>query len=175
MEIDKIETPRLLLRKLTEGDREDIFEIVSDEQTTLDNSGCHACKAMDEEFDKLMRAFCAQERYGVEQKESGKIIGMISLMEDERAVKCYEIGFAMNKEYRRKGYMFEAVKGLIGRFFADTDTEMFAACHFPYNDASEKLIKKLGFKYEGISHKAMDHDELGKIDLVCYYIDKTEE
>ena len=71
--------------------------------------------------------------------------------------------------------MYEALKALIDDLFANTDIEMLSALHFPYNTASENLIKKLGFRYEGISHKAMEHDELGAVDLVCYFIDKTEE
>ena len=174
MEINT-ETPRLRLRKLEESDRDDIFDIVSDEQTTLDNCGQHAFREKNEKFDELMKAFCAQDRLGVVLKETGRVIGMISLAEDERAVKCYELGFAINKDYRRRGYMYEALKALIGDLFANTDIEMLSASHFPYNEASEKLIKKLGFIYEGIEHKAMEHDELGAVDLVCYYIDKTEE
>ena len=170
-----IETPRLKLRKLNESDSDDIFEIVSDEQTTLDNCGQHAFREKNEKFDELMKAFCTQDRLGVVLKETGKVIGMISLAEDERAVKCYELGFAINKSYRRRGYMYEALKALIDDFFANTDTEMFSASHFPYNTASKNLIKKLGFRYEGIAHKAMEHDELGAVDLICYYIDKTEE
>ena len=174
MEITEFETERLLIRKLEDHDRDDIFEIVSDEQTSLDNSGCHAISEKSGEFDRLMKAFCAQDRFGVILKETGKVIGMISLLEEERAVPCYELGFAMNKDHRRKGYMYEAVSGLIEKFFSDTDIQMFTACHFPDNKASEELIKKLGFRYEGISHKAMEHAVLGAVDLVCYYIDKAE-
>lgn len=67
-----------------------------------------------------MKAFCERDRLGVVLKETGKVIGMISLAEDERAVKCYELGFI----------------------------------------------------YEGIEHKAMEHDELGAVDLICYYIER---
>ena len=35
-----------------------------------------------------------------------------------------------------------------------------------------ELLKKLGFAYEGIEHKAMRHAERGPTDLVCYYLEK---
>ena len=39
MELLKIETQRLLLRQFAIGDAEDVFAILSDEQTTLDCGG----------------------------------------------------------------------------------------------------------------------------------------
>ena len=33
-------------------------------------------------------------------------------------------------------------------------------------------LKKLGFAYEGIEHKAMRHAEHGPTDLVRYYLEK---
>ena len=52
MELLKIETPRLLLRQFTIGDAEDVFAILSDEQTTLDCGGYHAFEEMDEEYEE---------------------------------------------------------------------------------------------------------------------------
>ena len=40
------------------------------------------------------------------------------------------------------------------------------------NTISGELLKKLGFAYEGIEHKAMRHAERGPTDLVCYYLEK---
>ena len=73
MELLKIETPRLLLRQFTIGDAEDVFAILSDEQTTLDCGGYHAFEEMDEEYERLMQKFvssdaltalCAERRAG---------------------------------------------------------------------------------------------------------------
>ena len=42
--MDSIETERLILRKFVFSDKDDLFEIMSDEQTSLDDGGYHACK-----------------------------------------------------------------------------------------------------------------------------------
>ena len=86
MELLKIKTPRLLLRQFTIGDAEDVFAILSDEQTTLDCGGYHAFEEMDEEYERLMQKFAAQTRYSIVCRETGRVIGMMSMMDAERAV-----------------------------------------------------------------------------------------
>ncbi len=165
----EIETERLLLRKILPGDEEDIFELLSDEQTCLDDGGFHAYKAMDKDFLSLFSYMKSQRRYAIVLKSEHKLIGLLNLQDEERAVPAYELGFVLNPKYRRRGYMFEAVSSLIAEWFEKMDVQMFTACHFPYNDASKKLIRKLGFTYEGMEHKAMNHAVYGPIDLECYY------
>ena len=168
----EIETPRLLLRKFQEYDKADMFELLSDEQWCLDDGGYHAFTEMDAEFEFLFQRFLQQQRYAIVLKETGKVIGIINMMEAERSVKAYELGFGIHRQYQRQGYGYEAVSNVIRTWFAQTDTEMFIAGHFPYNTASKKLIEKLGFTYEGCEHNAVDHAVLGPTDVLNYYLKK---
>lgn len=168
----QIETERLLLRPLSDRDRNDVFEILSDEQTCLDDGGFHAFQTQDEKFSSMFAWMKTQRRYGIELKSSHKLIGLVNLQDDERAVPAYELGFVLNPRFRRQGYAYEAVQGVITSWFEKTQVQMFTASHFPDNDASKGLIQKLGFIREGIERKAMNHAVLGPIDLVCYYKEK---
>lgn len=94
MEVFPIETERLILRQFCVDDAKDVFAILSDEQTTLDCGGYHAFDAMDDEYDRLMQKFAGQTRYSIVLKETGRVIGVISMMDAERAVPCLEIGRA---------------------------------------------------------------------------------
>lgn len=169
----EIETSRLLLRKVQSCDKDDMFELLSDEQGCLDDGGFHAFTEMDEEFDALFQRFIEQTRYAIVLKEENKAIGIINLMEGDRAIPTYELGFSINPRYHRQGYAYEAVSHLIRTWFDQTDTQMFLAGHFPYNTASANLIRKLGFTHEGCRHKALNHEVLGPIDLEYYYLEKT--
>ena len=91
MEVFEIETERLQLRQFRVEDAQDVFAIFSDEQTTLDCGGYHAFDAMDEEYDRLMQKFAGQTRYSVVRKADGRVIGVISLMDAERAVPGWEL------------------------------------------------------------------------------------
>lgn len=172
MEVFEIETERLQLRQFRVEDAQDVFAIFSDEQTTLDCGGYHAFDAMDEEYDRLMQKFAGQTRYSVVRKADGRVIGVISLMDAERAVPGWELGIEMAPDVRRQGYAREALAAVIQAFFEKTDTVLFTGGHYAYNTISGELLKKLGFTYEGIEHKAMRHAERGPTDLVCYYLEK---
>ena len=164
MEVFEIETERLQLRQFRVKDAQDVFAIFSDEQTTLDCGGYHAFDAMDEEYDRLMQKFAGQTRYSVVRKADGRVIGVISLMDAERAVPGWELGIEMAPDVRRQGCAREALAAVI--------QVLFTGGHYAYNTISGELLKKLGFTYEGIEHKAMRHAERGPTDLVRYYLEK---
>ena len=149
-----------------------MFEILSDEQGCLDDGGYHAYQQMNEEFDELFQMFLEQQRYAIVLKEESKTIGILNLMEADRAVTAFEMGFRINKNYQRKGYAYEAVKAVIETWFQRTDTEMFTVSSYPFNSASRKLIEMLGFTYEGTIHKGHYHCVLGPVDLMCYYLER---
>ena len=113
----------------------------SDEQTTLDCGGYHAFDAMDEEYDRLMQKFAGQTRYSVVCKADGRVIGVISLMDAERAVPGWELGIEMAPDVRRQGYAREALAAVIQAFFEKTDTVLFTGGHYAYNTISGKLLK----------------------------------
>lgn len=168
----EFQTERLIIRKFRLEDKEDIFDILSDEPTTLDEGGFHAFEKMNEEYQVLMERFETQERYSIVHKESNRVVGMINLQEDERAVKTYELGFVISPKCRRRGYAYEAITNMIVILFEKTDIKMFTVSHFQYNDASKKLIEKMGFVYEGIERHGLFHAAYGPTDLVCYYKEK---
>lgn len=172
MEVLPIETKRLRLRQFSAADAEDVFAILSDEQTTLDCGGYHAFDAMDDEYDRLMQKFAGQTRYSIVCKETGRVIGMISMMDAERAVLALELGIEIAPDVRRRGFAREALEGVVQTYFAQTDIVMFTCGHYAYNGASGELLKKCGFVYEGTEHKAMRHADRGPTDLVCYYREK---
>lgn len=172
--MERIETERLILRQFEFSDKDDLFEIMSDEQTSLDDGGYHASKSQDQQYLALMEILCRQQRFSIILKENQKMIGMINLQDDNRAVSSYELGFVMNPNYRRRGYTYEAVQAVMNYYFEHNLVQMFSVSCFPYNKASLKLIEKLGFVYEGREHKGLNHAVYGPIDLLCYYKDKDE-
>ena len=128
---------------------------------------------MNADFFDLFNLFIEQNRYAIVLKSENKVIGIINLMETDRAVPSYEIGFLMNRAYPRQGYCYEAAQAVISEYFSKTDTQMFLARHFPHNITSRDLLHKLSFTFEGIQHKAINHVTYGLVDLLCYYKEKS--
>lgn len=155
MELLKIKTPRLLLRQFTIGDAEDVFAILSDEQTTLDCGGYHAFEEMDEEYERLMQKFAAQTRYSIVCRETGRVIGMMSMMDAERAVPGWEFGIEIAPDARRRGYAQEALQAVVQTYFEKTDAEIFTGGHYAYNLASGETAESSGLPIRG--RRAQSH------------------
>lgn len=94
-------------------------------------------------------------------------------MEAERGVVTVTIGYVIAPQYRRKGYAFEAIQSVIAYCFKNTNLQMFLASCFTYNQGSKRLLEKLGFQFEGIIHLGIEHAELGPMDLMSYYLEKS--
>lgn len=164
-----LETARLVLRPFQSQDAVDLFELLSDRDTCYDDAGYPPFEAMNEEYQKLMDSFVGDKcRIIIALKENNKAIGIIHLMNTERDAVSYELGYLVNKNYRRKGYAFEALSALIDTLFAD-GVELLCATVFEYNEKSAALLKKLGFIQEGIIHKNIRHHEYGLLDSVAFY------
>ena len=63
--------------------------------------------------------------------------------------KAGEIAYHIHKRHRKKGYATEASKGLINYCFKHMKMRKIYADTQPTNIASQKVLKKLGFKLEG--------------------------
>ena len=84
------------------------------------------------------------------EKSSGALIGSVSYhtwaFEHFRA----EIGYALNdNQYKQKGYMHEALLAILRYGFGEMKLNRVEALIGPDNIASQNLVKKLGFQYEG--------------------------
>ena len=61
------------------------------------------------------------------------------------------------------------------RYLEEVMLDMVTAGILPENTASHGLLEKLGFRSEGIRHKAVWHEGLDKpVDLQYYYRDREE-
>lgn len=170
----KLETERLLLRRYHPQDAEQCFAFLSNEQDAYMDCS-KAFTKMNEEYQELMDLFAQREsQYMIVLKESGEVIGTINVFaDDSRAVDAMEIGYSIAHAHQRKGYAYEALSALLGLLQNDLCLEMVTAGILPENTASEKLLQKLGFQREGLRHKAVWHDGLGKpVDLIYYYRDR---
>ena len=169
-----LETDRLILRKFSENDKNDLFELLGDEQTCLDDGGYHAYSSMDDPCFSGDVKYLAQsaEHYAVTLKETGKVIGTVHIMKAERAVKAAELGYAFNKNFRRRGYAKESVRAVIDELFSG-DVKMIVCTCYEYNTASVKTLESLGFTFEGRIRKSCDHPQKGLIDSLSFFLEKA--
>lgn len=174
-EMKRIKTNRLCLRQMKKSDERDLFEMLSDEQTCLDDGGYPAFTTSESFHPTFLNFLRDEHRYVIELEEEKKVIGLLNIMEPEveRSVAAKEVGYLIHPKYRQKGFGKEAVQALIEDLFKQ-DVKMIVCTCFEYNLASSKLLESLGFVQEGKIHNSCCHPQKGWIDSFSYYKEKEQ-
>lgn len=156
-DIPKLETDRLMLRKLCINDANDMFQYTSNPAVSKYTTW-HEHKSLEDTRSFLRRIITTYENrkgmtWGIENKENGKLIGTCDFVTWVPELKRAEIGYALSKDYWNKGYMTEVVKTLI--LFGFTNMELVrieAKCRVE-NIGSARVMEKAGMNFEGILRK----------------------
>lgn len=169
-----LKTDRLVIRRFCMDDAKACFALMSDAQGMyLD--GCKPFSSMDDAYYERMKLFEKREgQYVIVLKDTNEVIGTVNVFDDDsRAVCAKEIGYAIHPDHRQKGYAYEAISSITALLRKHLQFDMVVAGVLPENTPSIKLLEKLGFRSEGIHHKALWHEGLDKpVDLLYYYIDR---
>lgn len=149
-----LETERLLLREINNKDVEGIFSSLSNDEVTrfYGQDSLRDIKEAEKIVDLFAKNYIEKRgiRWAIERKSDKGIIGTIGfhawLSRHNRA----EIGYEMHPEHWRKGYILEALHKIISYGFEELDLTRIGAVVFLENEASNKLLTKIGFQKEGI-------------------------
>ena len=148
-----IETERLLLRQAIQEDTEDILAIFSDPNVTkfhdldtftnLDQArGVIERRAKGFESNRGMR-------WGITLKPQDKLIGSCGFTWDREA-NAAEVGYELASQFWRQGIMSEAVRAILSYGFESEGMQFVIAEIMLGNEASRRLLKKLGFQIQGV-------------------------
>lgn len=148
-EFNTLETERLILRPVSLEDVNDFFDFASDNDTTFYMPRYKADNKVEALLiisNNIMKNPLGL--YGIELKEERKFIGIVELL--VRDEYSGEIGYILNKNYERKGYMNEAVSKLIKVGFEEIEFNRIFARFDVKNSKSGKLLEKVGMQKEGV-------------------------
>ena len=153
------ETERLILRRYTKEDLQDLFEYLSD-QVVVEYEP-YKPLTFDETKENLEWRIGTDEMIAVELKDSRKMIGNVYM--GKREFDSLEIGYVFNRNYWGQGYAAESCKALIQQAFSNGIHRIYAECD-PENKSSWKLLEALGFQREAHFRKNVYFwkDETGK-------------
>lgn len=90
---------------------------------------------------------CGVQYWPFFEWETGELVGCCGLRPFKMEIDTYEIGVHMRKKYWGKGYASEAIKAVLDYAFTKLNVRKIFAGHHPQNNASRKLLSRLGFKY----------------------------
>lgn len=147
-----LETERLVLRRLTVEDSEFIVEILND-PLWLRFIGDKSVRTLDDAREYILKNLVAMyERLGfglylVELKGKSVSIGICGLIKRD-SLEDVDIGFAFLPKFRGKGYAYESACAVIMYGRRTFGLTRIVAITTPDNNASVKLLKKLGLSFE---------------------------
>ncbi len=84
------------------------------------------------------------------------------------------LGFMVANGQQGRGYGTEALEGLCRLLHREIKLERIVAMCDPANEACIKVLKKNGFRLEGVSERFFHHDERGWIDAPIFVLLREE-
>jgi len=154
MEIINLVTPRLQIRNLKVTDLFDFHTYRSNPDVTRYQGFDVMSLEQAEEFIKAQteKRFGKPGewvQYGIEKKETGKIIGDCAIKLELNDSRIAEIGITISHLEQRKGYAKEVLFGILTFLFDVKGIHRVVEIVDVENTASIKLLESSGFKKEG--------------------------
>lgn len=142
-----LETPRLRLRGFVPEDAEDLFEYARLD-TVGPRAGWTPHRTLDDSRRVIEMFVRDRDVWAIELKSAGKVIGSVGLHARQDAAKnpCLELGYVLSTPYEHQGLMGEACEEILRHAFEDLEVPILHVQHFLDNDASRRLILRLGFR-----------------------------
>ena len=152
-----LETNRVLLRRITPLDIEDMYRYCSvPEVSKYTTWEYHQDREATKVFiDFVLNRYKADKvgPWGIEHKGSNRLIGSCSFVSwDNRNLRA-ELGYVLSHAYWNQGIMTEIVRKLIAFSFEELGLVRVEAKCLPSNIGSAKVMEKSGMKYEGLLRK----------------------
>ncbi|KMQ63792.1 GNAT family acetyltransferase [Chryseobacterium sp. BLS98] len=174
-EFPVIETERLILSQLQEGDIPFVTEYLQDKifSDLTSNIPYPYTREHAEFWMKMSRESFENNTgytFAVRNKE-GNILGAIGLhdREDDKA----ELGYWMGKPFWNKGYITEAATALIGFGFQELQLNKIYATYFLQNPASGRIMEKVGMEQEALLKQHVRKGE-EYFDIMMYSVLKNK-
>jgi RimJ/RimL family protein N-acetyltransferase len=142
---DTLQTERLVIRRFTPGDWQDLYEYLSDPEVVryepYDVYTEEQCRqeAIRRSSDKAFWAVCLAE--------SGRLIGNLYLSAGQFG--AWELGYVFNPRYQGQGYATESARAIVAHAFEMLGARRIVAMCNPDNHRSWRLLERLGMRREG--------------------------
>lgn len=174
----QIETQRLLLRPFTPEDGEAMFRNwASDPEVTKYLTWpAHTDLGVSRWVTEDWVSRYKEENFyqwAIEPKALGQPIGSISVVGMNEEAQWVEIGYCIGKNWWRRGFVSEAMRGVMKFLFTQVGVQRIQARHDPRNPNSGAVMRKCGMTYEGTLRRS-DRNNQGICDAAVYSILREE-
>jgi len=149
-----IETPRLLLRRMTMSDARDVYEYSQDPEVSR-HVLWDAHRSIGESrayLRYILRQYRNNEpsSWGMALTGTGQLVGTIGFVWWNRDYRSAEVGYSLARAHWNKGLMTEALRAVIAFGFDEMALHRIEAQHELANPASGRVMEKAGMRKEGV-------------------------
>lgn len=141
----ELSTDRLIIRRFTENDGEDLYEYFSNPAVLEFEPFKPFTK---EEAYREAKRRVGDERFLAVCLKSGKLIGNLYFSKGD--FETWEVGYVFNNKYWGNGYASESLLALIKYVFLSLNVRRIIAQCDPKNIRSWKLLERVGMRREGM-------------------------
>ena len=142
----KIETERLVLKKLNTAGKEQLVSLLGNLKISRTLSNV-PYPYTSNDADKWLEVVGSQE-FNLNTFLNEDLIGGVGLSLDEDD-GLYELGYWLGADYWGRGYATESVRGLLDHAKLALQSQILKANVYKKNKASANILKKIGFKKVG--------------------------
>lgn len=141
-----METKRLQIRNFSENDASACYESWGQDQLLgqyiISYPMTDICQ-----MEHLVQEFISNKNaWLITDKQSKAILGYITIDVPFRRLGVGEIGYVIGEKHQKHGYASEAIRCLLAEYLINQNFYLIEAKCNETNDASLKLLKKLGFQ-----------------------------
>lgn len=146
-------TSRLLLRPIQRQDADELFSTFSDAEAMrfYGHEPHHSMEETRQWIERRHASYARREaiRWGITLKGDNRVIGSCGFHHFDTGFHRAETGYELNRAYWQQGIMTEAMSAILTYGFADMGLHRVEAIIDIENEPSARLLRKLGFVYEG--------------------------
>lgn len=166
----RLETKRLILREINEEDEKDLIENINNLNVSRylvlvpypykkkdAKWWINKCKKNAKEKPRT------NYNFNIELKLKRGIIGAVGLGKVDKFQGTATLGYWLGEKYWKQKIMSEATKEVLDFAFNRLKLRRINVSAYIKNKPSNNLIKKMGFKHEGMKRKAVKVKSTGKI------------
>lgn len=155
----ELETPRLRLRPMRVCDTEDMYEYAKNPEVTRyllwrPHPNPQYTKSYLEYLAGRYR-IGAHYEWALISKETGHMIGTCGFAHIDCPNNRGELGYVLNPAYRGQGLVVEAAQRVMRFGFSVLGLHRIEARYMMENNASRRVMDKLGMRFEGIQRSGM--------------------
>ncbi len=164
--IERIETNRLYLRKLTFEDIPLYYARLSSSHQVPKYMLWSTHEKIEQTIDYVetsIEKYATNKYYkwAIALKQTNELIGIIELLRFNEKEESCSFAYMLAEEFWNKGYMTEALQAALHFAFMKLEVKEVISDHFSENLASRKVMQKVGMQYIGRQEETYQKD--GKV------------